>query len=133
MQRLIVGLGIGCLVMLCAGGMRLAFWAPSQPVLPPDRIEHRLEVTGWEWTLGYQAKTPHDVWYVPLVQQLEAEGWTRRAAGYSGRPLPLLDPVAYERSSSFGIVVLWERVELSGDLHGGQVRMRRWISIQSKP
>jgi hypothetical protein len=107
MQRLIVGLGLGCLVMLCAGGMRLTFWAPSQPVLPPDRIEHRFEGTGWEWTLGYQAKTPHDVWYVPLVRQLEAGGWTRRAGGIAADrcrcwiPLPT-SAAARSVSWSFG-------------------------------
>jgi hypothetical protein len=84
----------------------------------------------WEWTLIYRTPRPLDEWYFPVVHQLEAGGWARSEAGYKGRPPPLLDPVVYERRTSFGFVVLWERVDLDGDLHVAHVRIRRQIAIQ---
>jgi hypothetical protein len=89
-------------------------------------------IGAWEWTLDYQVQAPLDDWYFPMTQQLEAEGWTRRNTGYAGRPLPLLDPVAYERSIPLGPVVLWERVEMGGDVHGRHVRIRRWITSAAR-
>lgn len=131
MQRIIVLLGIACLLVGCAGGIWLAFQPPVHPPFPADRIERRVGIGEWEWTLDYQVQAPLDRWYVPITQQLEAEGWTRRSTGYAGRPLPLLDPVAYERRLSLGLVVLWERVEMDGDLRGRHVRIRRWLTSRA--
>ena len=118
MQRIAMIVGIGCLAVMCAGGMWLASRPPVQAWLPPDATDSRVGFGWWEWTLSYQTPRPLDQWYFPIVHQLEAAGWTQRAAGYTGRPLPLLDPVAYERRTSFEFVVLCERVELDGDLQG---------------
>jgi hypothetical protein len=129
MQRIVIILGVGCLVAMCAGGMWLASRPPIQMWLPPDATDSRLGVGYSEWTLTYRTAHPLSDWYFALVRQLEAAGWTRRETGYAGRPLPLLDPVAYERRTLFAYLVLWERVEITGDLHIAQVRMRRWITI----
>jgi hypothetical protein len=110
--------------------MWLAFRPPIQAASPPDTTEMHVGIGWWEWQLTYRTPRPLDQWYFPVVHQLEAAGWTRRQAGYAGRPLPFVDPVAYERRTSFEFVVLWERVELAGDLHGARMQLRRWIAIQ---
>jgi hypothetical protein len=133
MQRIAIILGIGCLVAMCAAGMWLASRPPIQAMLPPDATDIHVGIGQWEWMLIYRTPRPLEEWYFPVVHELEAAGWTRREAGYAGRPLPLVDPVAYERRTSFVVVVLWERVELDGDLHGGRVRMRRWITLAKRP
>jgi hypothetical protein len=132
MQRIAIILGIGCLLGICTGGAWVASRPPIRAALPPDATDLHVGVGWWEWTLIYRAPRPLDEWYFPVVYQLEAAGWTRRQAGYTGRPLPLVDPVTYERRTSFGFVVIRERVDLDGDLHVAHVRMRRWITIQPR-
>ena len=132
MRRVMLLLGIGNLFVLCSGGLWLASRPPLHPLVPPDASDFQMSANGWwEWTLSYRTSRPLDHWYFPIVHQLEAASWTRRAAGYTGRPLPLLDPVAYERRTSFESVVLCERVELDGDLYVAHIRMRRWITFAS--
>jgi hypothetical protein len=129
MQRIAIILGIGCLVVMCRGGVWLAARPPIEAVRPPDATDVHVGVGWWEWTLIYRTPRPLDEWYFPVVHQLEAAGWTRSEAGYAGRPLPLVDPVAYGRRTSFVVVVLWERVDLDGDLRVAHVRMHRWITL----
>jgi hypothetical protein len=130
MQRIGIILGAGCLLGMCAYGA----WAVSRPpiraLLPSDAIDMHMGVGWWEWTLIYRTPRRLDEWYFPVVHQLEAGGWARSEAGYMGRPLPPVDPAAYERRISFGLVVIRERVDLDGDLYVAHVRMRRWIAIQ---
>ena len=130
MRRIAIIFGIGCLAIVCAGGVWLASRPPIPTWLPPDETHSNMGVGWWEWTFTYQRPDSLDEWYFPVVHQLEARGWTRSQAGYMGRPPPLVDPVAYERRTALGFVLLWERVDLDGDLHVAHVRMRRWITLQ---
>jgi hypothetical protein len=34
------------------------------------------------------------------------------------------------RKTTFSFVILWERVELDGDIRGAHLRIYRWITIQ---
>ena len=129
MRRVMLLLGVGCLTALCPGGMWLASRPPIQPFVPPDATDIHMAANGWgEWTLSYRSQGPPFGWYFTIVHRLEADGWARRAAGYTGRPLQ--DPVGYTRMTSFGVVVLWESVELDGDLDVAHVRVRRWIALR---
>jgi hypothetical protein len=130
MRRIAIILGIGCLLGMCAGGAWVASRPPISAASAPDATALRVGVGWGEWTLIYRAPRPLEEWYFPVVHQLEAGGWTRNQAGYTGRPLPLVDPVAYERRTSLGFIMLWERVDLDGDLLVKHVRMRRWITLQ---
>lgn len=129
MRRITILLGIACLVAAGTWGM----WRASRSLIPlglsPDATEIAIGAAWWETTLSYRPERRLNDWYVPVVQQLEAGGWTRRDLGYAGRPWPLVDPIAYERRTAHGVVVLQERVELHGDLHGAQVRMRRAVRL----
>jgi hypothetical protein len=128
MRRVVLLLGMGCLTALCSSGVWLAFRPPIQSLVPPDATEVHMSANGWwEWRLSYRTRDPPYGWYTVIVHQLEAGGWVRRAAGYTGRPLQ--DPVGYTRITSFGFAVLTESVELGGDLYVADVRMRRWIAL----
>jgi len=124
MQRITVLLGIGCLVVICSGGMWLASWPPIQglPSLDASHIQV-LDGGWWEWTLTYRTSDPPHKSYLTVVQQLRAAGWVRM------HEWPLQDSVTYMRITWFKFVVLWERVELNVDAPVVHVRMRRWITL----
>jgi hypothetical protein len=122
-------LTIGCLVVVCFGGMWLASRPPIQSLFPADTSDIHMGANGWwEWTLSYQTPDPPFDWYVTIVHQLEEEGWMENGEQYIGGPPH--NPATYTRMTSFGFVVLWERVELDGDMHGAHLRIYRWMAIQ---
>jgi len=128
MRRVVLLLGIGCLAVVCYVGTWRAFRPPIQLLLPPDATNVHVVDNSWgEWILTYRAPGPGYAWYVMVAYQQEANGWMQSGEQYTGGPL---FPATYTRITLFGFVALWEHVELDGDLHGAQIRMRRWIVIQ---
>jgi hypothetical protein len=127
MRRIMLLLGVSCLLVLCVGGLWHASQPPIQLLLPPDSTDIHLDAVGWwEWTLTYRTPGPADGWYVTVVHQLEAAGWLSMERHPSG---PLGDPMIYRRTISFGCVVIWERVELDGDVHSAHIRVYRRITL----
>jgi hypothetical protein len=128
MLRVMLLLGIGCLVVVCSVGIWRAFQPPIQLLVSPDATDIRVTDTSWgEWTLTYRTPSLPYSWYTTVVHQLETNGWTL-GERYTGGPL--YDPPTYTQMLSFGFVALWEQVNLDGDLQGAHIRIHRWITIQ---
>ena len=127
MRRVVLLLGVSCLVVVCYLGTYLAFRPPIEPLLPSDATDIRVDaVSWWKWTLTYRALGPDYAWYFTVTHQLEASGWASEEQ-HTGGPLP--DHGTYRRTTSFGFIALCERVELYGDLHVAHARMRRWVAL----
>jgi hypothetical protein len=132
MRRVMLLLGIGCLVAVCYVGIWLAFRPPIQLLLSPDATDIHVVDNGWgELTLTYRAPGPAAGWPLTVVHQLEANGWMQSGERYTGGPVQ--DPATYTRMTSSGFVVLWERVELDSDARVTRIRMRRWITLSWSP
>ena len=124
MQRIAILVGIGCLALICTGGMWLAFRPPLEALLPPDATDiDVVDVGWWEWTLTYRTSGPAYQWYGTVAHQLQAARWVRI------QEWPLRDSETYTRITWYKFVVFWERAELNVDSHGAHVRMRRWITL----
>jgi hypothetical protein len=80
---------------------------------------------GWGWTFRYRTPGASNSWYSTIVHQLEADGWIETGERYVGGPGP--NPATYTRMASFGLLVVWERVELDSDMHGVHLWMYRWM------
>ena len=129
MRRVVRLLGIACLTALCAAAM----WLASRPLIerffPPDTTGIHMAANGWwEWTLSFQTPGPSYERDARIVHQLEADGFMESGEQYVGGPPH--DPATYTRMRSFGLVVLWERIELGSDAQVIRIRMRRWIALQ---
>jgi hypothetical protein len=128
MRRVALPFGISCLAVMCSCGIWLAFRPPIQSLLSSDATNTEVDATGrWEWTLTYRSSDRPYGWYFTIVRQLEEEGWMESGERYVGGPPH--NPATYTRKTSFEYVVVWERVEIGGQPHVGDVRMWRWISL----
>jgi hypothetical protein len=120
--------GCACLVALCCAGIWAAARPPLELALPSEATDLHLSATGWwEWRLTYLAPGAPYGWYVTIVHQLEEEGWMENREQYIGGPPH--DPATYTRKTSFGYLIVWERVEIGGEPHLAELRMWRWISL----
>ena len=129
MRRVVLLLGIACLTGLCASGAWLASRPPIQLLFPPDATDVYMTANGWrECTFSYQTPDSSYEREATIVHQLEANGWMESGERYVGGPSH--DPATYTRMTSFGFVVLWERVELDSDARVTRIRMHPWIAIQ---
>jgi hypothetical protein len=129
MRRVVLLLAIGFLTALSAVGTWLASRPPILLSFPPDATDlHMAANSWWEWTLSYRTPDSSNQWYSTTVHQLETDGWMESSERYVGGPPHT--PATYTRMTSFGFVVIWERVELDGDAHRAHLRMYRWITIQ---
>jgi hypothetical protein len=129
MRQVVLLLGIGCLTALCAAGMWLASRPPIPLSFPPDATDLQMATDGgWGWTFRYRTPGASDSWYSTIVHQLETDGWIETGERYVGGPVP--NPATYTRMASFGLLVVWERVEVDSDMHGVHLRMYCWIAIR---
>ncbi|HJZ46172.1 MAG TPA: hypothetical protein VKE41_03365, partial [Roseiflexaceae bacterium] len=96
---------------------------------PPDVTDVHMTANGWrEWTFSYQTPGSSHEREATIVHQLEANGWMESGERYIGGPSP--DPATYTCMTSFGFVVLGERIEIDSDARITRIQMRRWIAIQ---
>jgi hypothetical protein len=129
MRRVALLLGLACLTAVCSGGSWIASRPPIQLLFPPDATDIHMAANGWwEWTLSYQTPGPSYEQEAAIVHQLEADGWMESGERYVGGPPH--DPATYTRMTAFGVVAVWERLELDSDARVTRIRMRRWIALQ---